>query len=61
MKGNCALCVEVTTGTGSSLEEPAAAVSCGRKSWILTQKDKSTLDWALLQPHSTSELTIMQI
>lgn len=38
MKGNCALCVEVTTGTGSSLKEPAAAVSCGRKSWILTQK-----------------------
>lgn len=61
MKGNCALCVEVTTGIGSSLKEPAAAVSCGRKILDSDSKDKSALHSALLQPNSTSELPIMQI
>lgn len=59
MKGNCALCVEVTTGSGSSLKEPAAAVSCGIKSWILTQKINLLL--TRLFYNSTSELTMMQI
>lgn len=54
MKGNCALCVELFKGT---------CCSCFLWYKILDSdsKDKSTLDWALLQPSSTRELTIMQI